>query len=96
MLRLDDGFEVCSFGSSDEYLMIGVKNTLLALLGAFRLVGIFTSGIGSLRVRTSILIAIWVVLRCIFNFGNIVVYIILLGLYMPYTGGKGLVKVRTL
>ena len=93
-LRLDDGFEVCSFGSSDEYLMIGAEKYSAGSTRGFQAGRIYfwdrqTEGpnfyidcnMGSPK--------------CIFNFGNIV-YIIIAGALYAYTGGKELVKVRTL
>ena len=93
-LRLDDGFEVCSFGSSDEYLMIGAEKYSAGSTRGFQAGRIYfwdrqTEGpnfyidcnMGSPKA--------------IFNFGNIV-YIIIAGALYAYTGGKELVKVRTL
>jgi len=93
-LRLDDGFEVCSFGSSDEYLMIGAEKYSAGSTRGFQAGRIYfwdrqTEGpnfyidcnMGSPK--------------SIFNFGNIV-YIIIAGALYAYTGGKELVKVRTL
>ena len=93
-LRLDDGFEVCSFGSSDEYLMIGAEKYSAGSTRGFQAGRIYfwdrqTEGpnfyidcnMGSPKA--------------IYNFGNIV-YIIIAGALYAYTGGKELVKVRTL
>ena len=93
-LRLDDGFEVCSFGSSDEYLMIGAEKYSAGSSRGFQAGRIYfwdrqTEGpnfyidcnMGSPKA--------------IYNFGNIV-YIIIAGALYAYTGGKELVKVRTL
>ena len=93
-LRLDDGFEVCSFGSSDEYLMIGAEKYSAGSKRGFQAGRIYfwdreTEGpnfyidcnMGSPKA--------------IFNFGNIV-YIVIAGALYAYTGGKELVKVRTL
>ena len=93
-LRLDDGFEVCSFGSSDEYLMVGAEKYSAGSTRGFQAGRIYfwdrqTEGpnfyidcnMGSPKA--------------IFNFGNIV-YIIISGALYAYTGGKELVKVRTL
>ena len=93
-LRLDDGFEVCSFGSSDEYLMIGAEKYSAGSTRGFQAGRIYfwdrqTEGpnfyidcnMGSPK--------------SIFNFGNII-YIIIAGALYAYTGGKELVKVRTL
>lgn len=93
-LRLDDGFEVCSFGSSDEYLMIGAEKYSAGSTRGFQAGRIYfwdrqTEGpnfyidcnMGSPK--------------CIYNFGNIV-YIVIAGALYAYTGGKELIKVRTL
>jgi hypothetical protein len=93
-LRLDDGFEVCSFGSSDEYLMVGAEKYSAGSTRGFQAGRIYfwdrqTEGpnfyidcnMGSPKA--------------IYNFGNIV-YIIISGALYAYTGGKELVKVRTL
>lgn len=93
-LRLDDGFEVCSFASSDEYLMIGAEKYSAGSSRGFQAGRIYfwdrqTEGpnfyidcnMGSPKA--------------IYNFGNIV-YVIISGALYAYTGGKELVKVRTL
>lgn len=93
-LRLDDGFEVCSFGSSDEYLMIGAEKYSAGSNRGFQQGRIYfwdrqteapnfyiDCNMGSPKA--------------IFNFGNIV-YIVIAGALYAYTGGKELVKVRTL
>lgn len=93
-LRLDDGFEVCSFGSSDEYLMVGAEKYSAGSKRGFQAGRIYfwdrqTQGpnfyidcnMGSPKA--------------IYNFGNIV-YVIIAGALYAYTGGKELVKVRTL
>lgn len=93
-LRLDDGFEVCSFGSSDEYLMIGAEKYSAGSSRGFQAGRIYfwdrqteapnfyiDCNMGSPKA--------------IMNFGNIV-YIIISGALYAYTGGKELVKVRTL
>lgn len=93
-LRLDDGFEVCSFGSSDEYLMIGAEKYSAGSSRGFQAGRIYfwdrlsegpnfyiDCNMGSPKA--------------IYNFGNIV-YIIIAGALYAYTGGKELVKVRTL
>ncbi|MBQ1569588.1 MAG: hypothetical protein IIZ78_00585 [Clostridiales bacterium] len=93
-LRLDDGFEVCSFASSDEYLIIGAEKYSAGSKRGFQAGRIYfwdtrTEGpnfyidctMGSPKTM--------------FNFGNIV-YVIIAGALYAYTGGKELVKVRTL
>jgi len=93
-LRLDDGFEVCCFGSSDEYLMIGAEKYSAGSSRGFQAGRIYfwdrlsegpnfyiDCNMGSPKA--------------IYNFGNIV-YVIIAGALYAYTGGKELVKVRTL
>lgn len=93
-LRLDDGFEVCCFGSSDEYLMIGAEKYSAGSSRGFQAGRIYfwdrlsegpnfyiDCNMGSPK--------------SIYNFGNII-YVIIAGALYAYTGGKELVKVRTL
>lgn len=93
-LRIDDGYEVCCFASSDEYLMIGAEKYSVGSTRGFQAGRIYfwdrqTEGpnfyidcnMGSPK--------------CMYNHGNIV-YIIAAGALYAYTGGKELVKVRTL
>ena len=93
VLRLDDGHEVCAFGSSDEYLVIGTEKESKDT----------TRGIneGKLyfwdRVTDSPNFSIDCKMgapEAIYNFGNIT-YIIIAGALYAYTGGKELVKIRT-
>ena len=93
-LRLDDGFEVCSFGSSDEYLMIGAEKYSAGSSRGFQAGRIYfwdrqTEG-PNFYVDCNMGSP-----KAIYNFGNIV-YIIIAGALYAYTGGKELVKVRTL
>lgn len=93
-LRLDDGFEVCSFSSSDEYLMIGAEKYSSGSTRGFQAGRIYfwdrqTDGYNfyiDCNMGSP---------KAIYNFGNIV-YIIIAGALYAYTGGKELVKVRTL
>lgn len=93
-LRLDDGFEVCAFGSSDEYLMIGAEKNSASSSRGFQMGRIYfwdrESEGPNFYVDCNMGSP-----KCIFNFGNIV-YIIIAGALYAYTGGKELVKVRTL
>ena len=93
-LRLDDGFEVCSFGSSDEYLMIGAEKYSAGSSRGFQAGRIYfwdrqTEG-PNFYVDCNMGSP-----KAIYNFGNIV-YIIISGALYAYTGGKELIKVRTL
>lgn len=93
-LRLDDGFEVCCFGSSDEYLMVGAEKYNARADRGFQAGRIYfwdrqTEG-PNFYVDCTMGAP-----KAIFNLGNIV-YIIIAGALYAYTGGKELVKVRTL
>ena len=93
-LRIDDGFEVCCFGSSDEYLMIGAEKYNTRADRGFQAGRIYfwdrqTEG------PNFYLDCTMGAPKSIFNLGNIV-YIIIAGALYAYTGGKELVKVRTL
>ena len=93
-LRLDDGFEVCSFGSSDEYLMIGAEKYSAGSSRGFQAGRIYfwdrQSEGPNFYVDCNMGSP-----KAIYNFGNIV-YIIISGALYAYTGGKELIKVRTL
>ena len=93
-LRLDDGFEVCSFGSSDEYLIIGAEKYSAGSTRGFQAGRIYFWDKDSEGPNFYIDCNMGSP-KCIFNFGNIV-YIIIAGALYAYTGGKELVKVRTL
>ena len=93
-LRLDDGFEVCSFGSSDEYLMIGAEKYSAGSTRGFQAGRIYFWDRQSEGPNFYIDCNMGSP-KAIYNFGNIV-YIIISGALYAYTGGKELVKVRTL
>ena len=93
-LRLDDGFEVCSFGSSDEYLMIGAEKYSAGSSRGFQAGRIYFWDRQSEGPNFYIDCNMGSP-KAIYNFGNIV-YIIIAGALYAYTGGKELVKVRTL
>lgn len=93
-LRLDDGFEVCSFGSSDEYLMIGAEKYSAGSTRGFQAGRIYFWDRQSEGPNFYIDCNMGSP-KAIYNFGNIV-YIIIAGALYAYTGGKELVKVRTL
>lgn len=93
-VRLDDGFEVCCFGSSDEYLMIGAEKYSAGSTRGFQAGRIYFWDRQSEGPNFYIDCNMGSP-KCIFNFGNIV-YIIIAGALYAYTGGKELVKVRTL
>ena len=93
-LRLDDGFEVCSFGSSDEYLMIGAEKYSAGSSRGFQAGRIYFWDRQSEGPNFYIDCNMGSP-KAIYNFGNIV-YVIIAGALYAYTGGKELVKVRTL
>ena len=93
-LRLDDGFEVCCFGSSDEYLMIGAEKYSAGSTRGFQAGRIYFWDRQSEGPNFYIDCTMGSP-KCIYNFGNIV-YVIIAGALYAYTGGKELVKVRTL
>jgi hypothetical protein len=93
-LRLDDGFEVCCFGSSDEYLMIGAEKYSAGSTRGFQAGRIYFWDRQSEGPNFYIDCNMGSP-KCILNYGNIV-YVIIAGALYAYTGGKELVKVRTL
>ena len=93
-LRLDDGFEVCCFGSSDEYLMIGAEKYNARADRGFQAGRIYFWD-RSTEAPNFYVDCTMGAPKAIFNLGNIV-YIIIAGALYAYTGGKELVKVRTL
>ena len=93
-LRLDDGYEVCCFGSSDEYLMIGAEKYSAGSTRGFQAGRIYFWD-RQTEAPNFYIDCTMGAPKCIFNLGNIV-YIIVAGALYAYTGGKELVKVRTL
>lgn len=93
-LRLDDGFEVCCFGSSDEYLMIGAEKYSAGSTRGFQAGRIYFWDRQSEGPNFYIDCNMGSP-KSILNYGNIV-YVIVAGALYAYTGGKELVKVRTL
>lgn len=93
-LRLDDGFEVCSIATSDEYMIIGAEKFSLNSSRGFQAGKIYFWDRESDGPNFSIECNMGSP-QCIYNFGNIV-YIIVNGALYAYTGGKELIKVRTL
>lgn len=94
VLRLDDGYEVCSFASSDEYLMIGAEKYSAGSKRGFQMGRIYfwdrVSEEASFYIDCKMGSP-----KCMYNFGEIV-YVVVAGALYAYTGGKELVKVRTL
>jgi hypothetical protein len=91
---LDDGFEVCCFGSSDEYLMIGAEKYNARADRGFQAGRIYFWD-RQTEAPNFYVDCTMGAPKAIFNLGNIV-YIIIAGALYAYTGGKELVKVRTL
>ena len=91
--RVDDGYEVCSFCMTDDYLIVGAEK--------FNLDGDRPQQGGRLYFwdRSSELASFMVDCpmgspSCMHNMGDIV-YVVVGGALYAYTGGKELVKVRT-
>lgn len=93
-LRLDDGFEVCSIATSDEYIMIGAEKYSTDSNRGFQAGRIYFWDESSDGPNFFIDCNIGSP-RCIYNFANIT-YIVVNGALYAYTGGKELIKVRTM
>ena len=92
-LRLDDGYEVCALGTSDEYLVIGAEKRSENGRG-------LQAGRLYFWDETSDGFNFYVDCNmgspsCIFNYANIT-YVVINGALYAYTGGKELIKVRTM
>lgn len=93
-LRIDDGFEVCCFGSSDEYIIVGAEQYNARADRGFQ-AGRLYFWDGATEGHNFYIDCTMGAPKTILNFGNIV-YIVIAGALYAYTGGKELVKVRTL
>lgn len=93
-LRLDDGFEVCSMSTTDEYLIIGAEKTSLSSKRGFQQGRIYFWDFQSEGPCFYIDCNMGSP-QSMINHNNIV-YIVIAGALYAYTGGKELVKVRTL
>ncbi len=93
-LRLDDGFEVCSIATSDEYIVIGAEKHSTDSTRAFQAGKIYFWDGESDGPNFSIECNMGAP-HCIYNYANIT-YVIVNGALYAYTGGKELIKVRTL
>lgn len=93
-LKIDDGFEVCAIGTSDEYIVIGAEKYSTSSERGFQAGRLYfwdgTSDIPNFYIDCNIGSP-----HCIYNYANIT-YIIMKGALYAYTGGKELIKVRTL
>lgn len=93
-LRLDDGFEVCSIATSDEYIVIGAEKYSKDSTRGFQEGKIYFWDGESDGPNYSIECNMGSP-RCIYNYANIT-YAIVNGALYAYTGGKELIKVRTM
>lgn len=93
-LRLDDGFEVCSIATSDEYIVIGAEKYSKDATRGFQAGKIYFWDGESDGPNFSIECNMGSP-RCIYNYANIT-YAIINGALYAYTGGKELIKVRTM
>lgn len=93
-LRLDDGFEVCSIATSDEYIVIGAEKYSQDSTRGFQAGKLYFWDGESDGPNFSIECNMGSP-RCIYNYANIT-YVIINGALYAYTGGKELIKVRTM
>lgn len=93
-LRLDDGYEVCSIATTDEYLIVGAEKTNVSSRRGFQHGRIYFWDFQSQGPCFYIDCNMGAP-QSMINHDNIV-YIVIAGALYAYTGGKELVKVRTL
>lgn len=93
-LRIDDGFEVCCFGSSDEYMIVGAEQYNARSERGFQAGRLYFWDTRTDEPNFYVDCTMGAP-KSILNFGNIV-YVVIAGALYAYTGGKELVKVRTL
>lgn len=93
-LRLDDGFEVCSIATSDEYIVIGAEKYSQDAERSFQAGKLYFWDGESEAPNFSIECNMGSP-HCVYNFANIT-YVIINGALYAYTGGKELVKIRTM
>lgn len=93
-LRLDDGYEVCSIATTDEYLIVGAEKTNVSSRRGFQKGRIYFWDFQSQGPCFYIDCNMGAP-QSMINHDNIV-YIVIAGALYAYTGGKELVKVRTL
>lgn len=93
-LKIDDGYEVCSLATTDEYLIVGAEKTSVSSKRGFQQGRLyfwdFTSENPCFYIDCNMGAP-----QSMINHENIV-YIVIAGAMYAYTGGKELVKVRTL
>ena len=93
-LRLDDGFEVCALSTTDEYLIIGAEKNSVSSTRGFQAGRIYFWDFQS-EGPVFYIDCKQGAPQAIYNHENIV-YVIISGALYAYTGGKELIKVRTL
>ena len=93
-LRLDDGYEVCAMSTTDEYLIIGAEKTSISSKRGFQQGRLYFWDFQSEGPCFYIDCSMGAP-QSMINYGNIV-YIVIAGALYAYTGGKELIKVRTL
>lgn len=93
-LRLDDGYEVCAMSTTDEYLIIGAEKTSVSSKRGFQCGRLYFWDFQSEGPCFYIDCNMGAP-QAMINHDNIV-YIVIAGALYAYTGGKELVKVRTL
>ena len=93
-LRIDDGYEVCAMSTTDEYLMIGAEKTSVSSKRGFQCGRLYFWDFQSEGPCFYIDCNMGAP-QSMINHGNIV-YIVIAGALYAYTGGKELIKVRTL
>lgn len=93
-LRLDDGFEVCALSTTDEYLIIGAEKNSVSSNRGFQAGRIYFWDFQS-EGPVFYIDCKQGSPQAIYNHENIV-YIVIAGALYAYTGGKELIKVRTL
>lgn len=93
-LRLDDGFEVCAIATSDEYIVIGAEKYSQDSARGFQAGKLYFWDGESDGPNFSIECNMGSP-RAIYNYANIT-YVIVNGALYAYTGGKELIKVRTM
>lgn len=93
-VRIDDGFEVCALSTTDEYLIIGAEKNSISSKRGFQAGRIYFWDFQS-EGPVFYIDCKQGAPQCIYNHENIT-YIVIAGALYAYTGGKELVKVRTL
>lgn len=93
-LRLDDGYEVCSIASTDEYVVIGAEKFSTDSSRGFQN-GMIYFWDGQSDNPNFYIECPMGSPHAMFNYQNIL-YIIINGALYAYTGGKELIKVRTM